>query len=272
MTRKPRKGLQLWIQVIGEAALTSSQALVCYALLNWADYTTGIAWPSNLSIAHASKLHEGTVRRVINELRDQGLVETIRATAGGFDPNGRPRTNHIRLRLDRLIELKANAKTGRTSTPRNEIKPRRRIRTALAQEGENPRAAHGKPSIHTNIPTEQTMQGVQELSGNQKEKKFKWAWMDAKTPEEALAQCGVRGPNLKKLANAERMTVAMIQFEAVNIWSDSGVRSKPAVLVKRLSGILDVQLRRHGSLSPMAQFGIAKLETLRRSKRQPPPQ
>lgn len=103
--------------LIAEAALPVSEKAVLYGCLRWVGWRPGQSpeiRASVSSIAHAAGLTRDGARKVLDRLRDMGVVEDLGDRKGGRAESGKGRASPIRLSDKRLEELASTANDIRT--------------------------------------------------------------------------------------------------------------------------------------------------------------
>lgn len=86
------------------------------------------------------------------------------------------------------------------------------------------------------------------------------------TVRDALEQCGIRGPNLEKLANVRNLTSESILEEHRRIVADRSVRNAAAVLARVLADRHGITLSSRPRLTAGDMEVVARLEAIRRAR------
>ena len=246
--------------LVSRSTLKAAEKALLHAMIGWWNPATGDLWPSVASLAQATGYTDRGVQRILRRLEAAGVVEVVRTTRGG--PK---RTNRYRLHLDRLTPRPANPdrrspstrRAARSNPDRRSAQPRPAIR-------ENPDRRSEEPSIQ-NPPQEPTIRGRPATPSTMKANSSTGGCMDgASTVRATLANRGVRGHVLDRLANAALLTPAIVEEEWRAIATCRDVRNPAAVLVSRLSQRARVELHRSPPLNSSMLSVVAKLEQLRR--------
>ena len=85
------------------------------------------------------------------------------------------------------------------------------------------------------------------------------------TTREALVACGVKGPNLDRLARETALSPGRVHSTYAEIESDPNVRSTSAVLVRRLATELGIELK-GGSIKAISHDFAREIEQIRRNR------
>jgi hypothetical protein len=239
------------------------ERLVLFALLRWID-ADGRAWPAVETIAGAAGLSRRWVQDALGELEVRKVIVAESDSRGGVDATGRGRPTRWRIDWRALATLAPiDTEKGEPRTPLASAKGERRDRQ---ERTARPRRANGatlkgepgspKPSIHSPLNNQKNHHenGAACVPG-----------MDGMGPvpddlRAELGRCGIKGPNLDRLAASPRLTPEVVREEAERINTDPGVKRKPGALYRRLADLAGIA-GRGGKAAPV---GAAVADALAR--------
>lgn len=249
-----RLSLFKFLRAVAASGLPSGQRQFLITSLTWADFETREFYPSIPTIADAMGVTEPTVRKYLREVEAAGFIQ-LKRTNGG-----KGRTHLFLLRDDKLIAWVEH---------RNAIKPEKGLRVAVTTNSEsaprrglagpNTKEDCGEPSIQ---PAKNTPMSEPVISVAASQR-----WMDVSEPAKSklalLHQSGVQGENLFALAQSS-LTLDEIRSSIDAVRESSGVRDVAAVLVRRLSNQIGMDLRRGRLLTREETNAVGRIEKRQR--------
>lgn len=246
-------GAHRFITAIAEAQLPGKDArlkVVLYAFCRWADWNSGEGRPSIDSIAEAAGLKSTATGEHLLRAHDLGLL----VKTGRF----RRRVPVRRLCVEKLESMAKRS----ASHPESGVGP------PAKREASNPDSGY-KQTIHPSNQNKQMRSNHGDIASpstvmdgceNQRTDS-----VEGRTA--LLAKYGVRGPNLRKLAEAPGITQSVIAGEWQSVLKDRSVRDPTAVLVRELAKIAGITLGRE---KPLSKDGADLLKTIERKNRDRP--
>jgi hypothetical protein len=212
-----------WHRAIDESDLTAPCRTVLRQLLAHDQRQSGIVYPSVSRLVKTTGLSERTVRRCLDKLDDRGWIARLPlATPYSvrnyrlIPPGDSERVGGVTVREGRVSQCEGEGVTVRGGG-------------CHSARGEGVTVRDEHPSMKNRLKNRMNMahepdgsRGVAEMDGCQ----------DART---MLANAGVRGRNLERLAADPRITPDVVREAWTSILSDPKVRNRAGVLVKTLA-------------------------------------
>lgn len=236
-------------------ALKPSENLVARAMLEFGGPKSPEVWPSMPTLAQRTGLSVRSVRNAVRSIESRNLIRAVRRSRGGVGESGRGITNRWRLTFAEASASPAKA-AGFDPT-----------RQSAAGNPANCAREHGircRETIQPDFPKNSPLNGntcrslpSEMVGGN-----------EPPNSRAMLIARGVRGKYLDRLCHAPAVTPELIDREWNVIADDRGVRSKPAVLVRRLAQLGGVEIRKRAPLPAAALDAIGRIEANRRRQMQ----
>jgi len=223
---KPVTGLLRWLRAITAADLGSKEKLVLFAYARFANWKTGVAYPSVPTLARAASLSDRSIQSACGTLRRHRVLLDLRQPRGGLGRKGYGFTN--------LVQLDVTALEALTKGAIGDIEGCNTC-TGTVQDSAEKGAPFAPKQTNQNHPSALATRTHQPTAGPECARASGGGLAGGAGDVRGLLQrCGVSPKVRAQLVAAPGITAAEVQAEWTSISGDRTVANPVGVLVHRL--------------------------------------